>query len=207
MPELVTEAERPSGLRLRPTPCRILLYAALMAGMGGAAGARATVHRWALSAFRRLPRSVRLRLVRTITPNYTIGALCLIEHEGRLLLLRQRHRHGWTLPGGLVDRGETAEQAVRREVLEETGLVVEVGAPIGVVVEPRTRWVDVLFHVPVDAPPLVHPASEAVRAAWLAPDRAGDIDDSTRRAFETFTRAGVDGARVGRLISPATPPA
>lgn len=178
-----------------------------MAGMGGATGARATVNHWALSAFRRLPKSVRLRLVRAVTPDFTIGALCLIEHEGRLLLLRQRHRHGWTLPGGLVDRGETAEQAVRREVREETGLVVEVGEPIGIVVEPRTRWVDVLFHVPVDAPPQVRPASEAVRAAWLAPDRAGDIDESTRRAFETFTRSRADGARVGRLISPAPPPA
>jgi 8-oxo-dGTP pyrophosphatase MutT (NUDIX family) len=176
--------------------------------MDGAAGVRAAVHHCALSAFRRLPRSARLALVRAVTPNYTVGALCLIEHEGRLLLLRQRHRRGWTLPGGLVDHRETAEQAACREVLEETGLVVEAGTPIGLVVEPRTRWVDVLFHVPVDgpAPPQVRPASEAVRAAWLAPDRIGDVDDSTRRALETFSRAGREGARTGRLVSPAPPP-
>lgn len=169
------------------------------------AGVRAAVHRWALSTFRRLPPVVRLAVVRAITPNYTVGALCLIEHQGRLLLLRQLHRRGWTLPGGLVNRGETAEEAVCREVREETGLVVEVGAPIGVVVEPRSRWVDVLFHVPVDAVPEVHPASEAVHAAWLTPERTGDVDDSTRRALETFARAGHDHARVGRLVPPTRP--
>lgn len=179
-----------------------------MAAAGGTAGVgsvRTQVHHWALSTFRRLPRRIRLRLVRTFAPSYTIGALCLIEHEGRLLLLRQRHRHGWTLPGGLVDRGETAEQAVCREVLEETGLVVEVGTAIGVVVEPLSRWVDVLFHIPVDEPPEVRPASEAVRAVWLAPELAGPVDDSTRHAFAMFARTRAEGASAGRLISTSPP--
>lgn len=161
---------------------------------------------WVLSGFRRLPRQVQLTLVRRLTPNYTVGALCLIEHDGRLLLLRQRHRRGWTLPGGLVGRGESAKQAVCREVREETGLVVEVDVPTSVIVEPHSRWVDVLFHVPVDHEPRVRVASEAVSAAWLRPDQAGDIDESTRRAFAMFTRSRVDGARTGRLITPAPPP-
>ncbi len=169
---------------------------------------RTALHRWALSLFRRLPRRIRLFVVRTVTPSYTIGALCMIEHDGRLLMLRQRHRYGWTLPGGLVNRGESAEAAACREVLEETGLRVEVGVPVAVLVQPGVRWVDVLFHIPVRSRPVARPASEAIRAEWLTPDEAGRVDESTRKAFAVFDRARRPGAREGRLISPgsADPP-
>jgi ADP-ribose pyrophosphatase YjhB (NUDIX family) len=49
--------------------------------------------------------------------------------KGRSVLLVERGGNPlkgyWSLPGGLVETGETLEQAVARETLEETGLVVE----------------------------------------------------------------------------------
>jgi ADP-ribose pyrophosphatase YjhB (NUDIX family) len=149
-----------------------------------------------------LPRPIRLRAVRLLTPSHTLGALCFLEHDGTVLLLRQRHRRGWTLPGGFVDRGETAAQAVCREVLEETGLVIEAGAPVTTVVDPRYRRVDVLFHVPVGRPVEVVPASEATAAQWLDPASAGDVDVSTSMAFEAFAQARRPGAQAGRLVTP-----
>ena len=62
-----------------------------------------------------------------------VGAVVL-DAEGRLLLIRRGHDpHAglWSLPGGRVEDGETLEQAVRREVLEETGLAVRVGPLAG----------------------------------------------------------------------------
>lgn len=48
---------------------------------------------------------------------------CIIEIGGKVVLIRRKHPpHGWALPGGFVDEAETVEQAVRREVEEETNL-------------------------------------------------------------------------------------
>ena len=155
---------------------------------------------WALAAFGRVPEPVRVRVIRWLTPNFTLGALCLLEHDGRLLMLQQSHRWGWTLPGGLVDRGETAAQGVCREVFEEVGLHVEVGLPIGTVVDARQHRVDVIFHVPVRQPPSVRARGEAVRAAWLVPQDAGAVDGSTAQAFALWAASRRPGAYHGRLL-------
>ncbi len=57
----------------------------------------------------------------------------LIEHEARLILIRRRNPpHGWAIPGGFVDLGESAENAARREAREETSLEVELVTLLGV---------------------------------------------------------------------------
>jgi ADP-ribose pyrophosphatase YjhB (NUDIX family) len=51
-----------------------------------------------------------------------------ILREGRILIVRRARAPAnriYTLPGGVVEAGETLEQAVKREILEETGLVIE----------------------------------------------------------------------------------
>ena len=56
------------------------------------------------------------------------GVGAVIVREGRVLLIRRAQaplKGEWSLPGGAVELGETLEDAICREVLEETGLVVE----------------------------------------------------------------------------------
>ncbi len=49
----------------------------------------------------------------------------IIQHKDGVILIRRKNPpHGWALPGGFIDYGETAEHAALREAEEETGLKV-----------------------------------------------------------------------------------
>jgi len=61
-----------------------------------------------------------------------VGGIAI--RDDHLLLVRRGHapsRGRWSLPGGRVEPGETAEHALVRELAEETGLAVEAGAFVG----------------------------------------------------------------------------
>ena len=64
-----------------------------------------------------------------IQPVVGVGAI-IFDAEGRVLLIERGKPPAegqWSVPGGKLEPRETLAQAVAREVLEETGLVVEVG--------------------------------------------------------------------------------
>jgi mutator protein MutT len=70
---------------------------------------------------------------------YNIGVGGAVVRDGQLLLVRRASRHGrgnWQLPGGFIEPDETIEQAVVREVKEETGVDAEVNAVLGL----RSRY-------------------------------------------------------------------
>jgi 8-oxo-dGTP diphosphatase len=124
-----------------------------------------------------------------------VGAV-VRDPAGRLLLVRRGQepsRGLWSLPGGRVEPGETTEQAVVREVREETGLVVRAGAVVGRVLIPAGAVVyDVvdLACTPVDpaAVPVAGDDADDVRFADPAEMAALGC---TPRLVETLREWGV----------------
>ena len=69
------------------------------------------------------------------TPVLAAGAVCwrLIDGAARVLVVHRTQHKDVSLPKGKVDPGETLPQTAVREIAEETGLAVTLGAPLGVV--------------------------------------------------------------------------
>ena len=127
-----------------------------------------------------------------------LGVGAVVFHEGKVLLIERGQeplKGWWTVPGGLVETGERLEAAVRRETLEETGLIVK---PVAVAalfqritpdLEGRTEFhyviVDYLCELEAGT---VQAASDVAKAGWftldetkrlkMAPGTAGVLDSA-----------------------------
>jgi len=96
------------------------------------------------------------------------GADALVENRrGEVLLVRRADDGRWAMPGGWVDPGETPEQAVVREVAEETGL--QVSAPRLLHTERRPASVHYTFGCNLDGGDL-RTSDESLEVAFVWPD-------------------------------------
>ena len=128
-----------------------------------------------------------------------VGAVIVRRNSGgelEVLLVRRAHeplKGEWSLPGGAVEVGETLQEAIGREVLEETGLVIEtvdvVEAFDRISRDPdgrvRFHYVLVDFLCRVKGGSLVC-ASDALEARWAGAD---DLDGLTSKTVEVIHRA------------------
>lgn len=72
-------------------------------------------------------------MARPITPALAVDTIIeLLDYERKIVLIERRNPpHGWAIPGGFVDVGETLETAAIREAKEETGLKVTLKCLLG----------------------------------------------------------------------------
>jgi ADP-ribose pyrophosphatase YjhB (NUDIX family) len=138
-----------------------------------------------------------------ITP-FPAAVALVLDGAGRLLVCRRAHEPGlgrWGLPGGVIEPGETGEQAAAREVAEETGLHLPSSAFVHLASLPNEYWfqdylwptLDLFYTVHVEGSPLPRPdPAEVAEVAWLAPAEALALDfafASNRRAVESLLAA------------------
>lgn len=63
--------------------------------------------------------------MRVFPTHIVAGAGVVLNEEGKVLLVKV-HNAGWVFPGGQVENGENIIDAVKREIMEESGITVEV---------------------------------------------------------------------------------
>jgi ADP-ribose pyrophosphatase YjhB (NUDIX family) len=133
-------------------------------------------------------------------PDYPrVGVGAIVLHEGRVLLVKRGRAPGldlWSVPGGLVELGETTVEAACREVAEETGLKVRIAGVVGLLdrvtrdAEGRVRyhWVLVDYLAVPESTETLRAGSDAAEVRWVTIDEVErlpiteGLSDMIRRA-------------------------
>lgn len=111
-------------------------------------------------------------------PNYFyLSAAMIIDGNDRLLLVRKRNTVKFMLPGGKIDQGESAIEALVRELQEEIDLNIQKSDATFIqeyeaaaANEPDYRIQSQLFQVMLPANIIIEPQAEIEEIVWLAPN-------------------------------------
>lgn len=115
-----------------------------------------------------------------VTARHSVSvAAAVVDDQGRVLAVRRRDNGHWEPPGGILELGETIQEGLVREVLEETGVSVEPEVLTGVYKNLTHGIVALVFRCRVlDGLPV--PSPEAAETAWLFP---GEISPRMDEAY------------------------
>lgn len=78
--------------------------------------------------WRKTPQYLRLKLIRLTQKKFTVSVGAVVTNERNQVLLLDhvfRPGSGWGIPGGFIEHGEQIDEAIKRELLEETNLGLE----------------------------------------------------------------------------------
>lgn len=102
-----------------------------------------------------------------------------VRDDGRILVVQRRDNGRWEAPGGVLERAETFEDGVCREIAEETGVEVVAERLSGVYKNMRTGVVALVYRCrPVGGEPTT--TAESRRVEWLT---VGEVRARTAPAF------------------------
>jgi ADP-ribose pyrophosphatase YjhB (NUDIX family) len=143
-----------------------------------------------------------------------MAADCLITDQAdRFLVLKPPYKPTWDIPGGVVERDESPRLAAQREVLEETGLLVEPGSLLAVDWIPQTgdftEIVAFLFDggvlAPADIDRIVLQPTEATSSRFVTLDEAAHLLDPEQFARVVAGFASRQGSATAYLENGVPP--
>jgi 8-oxo-dGTP diphosphatase len=100
-------------------------------------------------------------------------AAAVVREDGWVLVIQRRDNGKWEPPGGVLELDETVEDGLRREVLEETGLHIEVEALTGVYKNLTRGIVALVFRCRPKAG-VATESPEAAQVRWFHPTEVGE---------------------------------
>lgn len=113
-------------------------------------------------------------------PKHSVSvAGIVVREDGRVLVIRRDDNGHWEAPGGVLELDESFEDGVRREVLEETGLAVEVERLTGVY-KNLTHGIVALVYRCRSASGEPHVTAEAREIRWMT---KGEVQSAMVPAF------------------------
>ncbi|WP_037775457.1 NUDIX hydrolase [Streptomyces seoulensis] len=113
----------------------------------------------------------------------------VVREDGRLLAIRRADNGAWQLPGGILELDETPEAGVAREVLEETGIHVEVDELTGVYKNLSRGIVALVFRCKPSGG-IERTSSESTAVSWLTPD---EVSERMSEVFAVRLLDALDG--------------
>jgi ADP-ribose pyrophosphatase YjhB (NUDIX family) len=127
-----------------------------------------------------IPKAWRWRLLWLISDHFMLGVNGVVLNESNQVLLAHhvfRDTIAWGLPGGVVQRNETLEEAMRREVIEETGLTIQVQHLLQTTLETERPLLSCHFWCSVNGSPRLEVNEELFEAGFYPLDALpGPID-------------------------------
>ncbi|MFG3058995.1 NUDIX hydrolase [Streptomyces sp. NPDC048231] len=124
------------------------------------------------------------------TPLHSVSvAGVVVREDGRLLAIRRADNGTWELPGGVLELNETPEAGVAREVLEETGIHVEVDELTGVY-KNTTRGIVALVFRCKPSGGTERTSTESTAVEWLTPH---EVSERMAEVFAVRLLDALDG--------------
>lgn len=132
------------------------------------------------------------------TPYLTVDGVIELYDEneaflGIVCIERKNPPHGWALPGGFVDIGETVEAALVREMKEETSLDVEIVSLLGVYSDPsrdpRFHTVSIVYRCRAQGVPRAEDDAKNVRVVKREALSGLNLVFDHRNIIEDYLRA------------------
>ena len=109
-----------------------------------------------------------------MNPTHLVSVAALVTNDAGEILLVNSPWRGWEYPGGLIEPGETFQEALRREIREEAGVEIEITGFVGICKNVERNIVNIDFTARYAGGEL-RTSEESTEVIWATPEQAFEM--------------------------------